>query len=130
MPNNSPLTPLNNPRKHTQPRRRRVVRSQHPIRTLIPAPKRRINRLLHIRPVEVDRRALRQIRLAPREPKHIPQLRARGRHLVDVPTRVEPEDLVEDGVEDVAVVRRAAVLVRAGELDGERARGWEGQVFL
>lgn len=128
--NNSPLTSLNNTRKNTQSRRRTVIRVQNTIGTLLPVSNRGINRLLHIRSIEIDRSTFRQICLRARETKDIPQLRASGCHLIDIPARIEPEDLVVDCVEDVAVIGCSAIYICAGEFNGERPWRWESQVLL
>ena len=80
--------------------------------------------------VEVDGGAGREIGVGPGESEDIPELRAGGGHLVNVPTRVDAEDFVVNQIKDVAFVSgRNSIVACARESGWEWPRWWVGEIL-
>jgi hypothetical protein len=117
------LAALDHARQDLPARRIRRVRAQDAAGALVPLAHRRVDGLLHRRPVEVDLRALGQVAEAAGEAQHIPEQWAGGRDLVDIEAWIRQED----GVEDVAPQVTAGL---GGGGGGQLARRRERHVLL
>lgn len=128
--NDHVLRPVNHTGKDSCGRRERVVVSVYKDRsgTLVPHHAWGMDGILHIRPVEVNGCAFREVVERSGEAEDVPEQGTSRCHLVDIEARIGKRDSVDHVEVDVDT----ASIVDAREVLRSRKKGgrWEGEVFL